>query len=134
MEIKDFKWKDEVFLIADDDQYSCLLLDKVLQRTGARVLLAKDGKEALDILLKEPRISVAILDIIMPKLTGYDVIEGSKPFRSDTIFIAYTADIVRLNKARCKELGFYSCVAKPVLPIKLLLMLNEAISQRSEIL
>lgn len=133
MDIKDFKWNHEVFLIADDDVYSSLLLEKVIRKTGARVILAKDGAEALEKLLQEPYISVAIIDMVMPRLSGYEVVKKVKPMRPETIFVAYTADVMRLDKDRCREIGFYTCVSKPILPIKFLVLLSEAFSLRGEV-
>jgi CheY-like chemotaxis protein len=129
-----YNWSGEKFLIADDDAYSYLLLDKVLKRTGAAISFAFDGEEALKKLRHDSSISIAVLDILMPKLNGYQVVERIKKFRPELICIAYTADVVRFNIEKCKELGFYTCITKPVLPAKFLRVLNEALALRGQLL
>jgi CheY-like chemotaxis protein len=129
-----YNWKGEKFLVADDDAYSYLLLDKVLKKTGASVVFAFDGEEALIKLQKDKSIQIAILDIIMPKMNGFQVVEKIKLIRPELICIAYTADVVRFNIDRCKELGFYTCITKPVLPARFLRTLNDALTLRKQLL
>lgn len=118
-----FDWTNISVLVADDDQYNHLLLGKVLKHIGAKVIHAYDGLEAID-KLKKNKIDVAIIDIIMPRENGVDVVRKTKLLYPETIFIAYTADIIRHNHEVCKELGFKQCFAKPILPIKLISGIN----------
>ncbi len=129
-----YSWKGKKFLIADDDPYSYLLLDKVLKKTGATVVFACDGKEALAKLTEDESISVAILDIVMPKMNGCEVVEKAKKIRPDIVFIAYTADIVNFRPDNCSKYGFNMCITKPVLPVKFLRLLDEALMLRSQLL
>jgi CheY-like chemotaxis protein len=129
-----YNWIGEKFLVADDDTYSYLLLDKVLKKTGASVIYAFDGEEALKKLRRNSSITLAILDIIMPKMNGYQVVEQIKKTRPELVCIAYTADVVRFNLEKCKELGFYTCITKPVLPAKFLRILNDALALRKQLL
>ncbi len=129
-----YNWAGEKFLVADDDAYSYLLLDKVLKKTGASVVFAYDGLEALKKLKGDMTITMAILDIIMPRINGYEVVEQIKKVRPDLICIAYTADVVRFNLERCIELGFQTCIVKPVLPAKFLSILNETLALRGQLL
>ena len=98
------------------------------------MITAKDGLEALEKINEEPDISVAILDIVMPNLTGYKVIEYAKKIRPELIFIACTADVIRMNAEKCKNLGFAACISKPFLPIRLFNVLKEALILRSQLL
>lgn len=129
-----YKWGNEKFLVADDDLYSNILLEKILKKTGATVYCASDGREALKLIRQHHDISVAILDIVMPLLTGYEVIEEAKTIRPELIFIACTADVIRLNLEKCKELGFSACISKPFLPQRLFSVLEEALILRSQLL
>lgn len=129
-----YKWESEKFLVADDDLYSSILLEKILKKTGATVYCASDGKEALKLIREHHDISVAILDIVMPLLTGLEVIEEAKTIRPGIIYIACTADVIRLNPEKCKELGFSSCISKPFLPQRLFSILEEALILRSQLL
>lgn len=123
-ELSLFDWSDVVVLIADDDQYNHMLLGKVFQQIGATTVHAYDGYEAIE-KLKEYEVTVAIIDIIMPRMNGVEVLQRIKMLYPETIFVAYTADIIRHNPEVCKELGFVQCFAKPILPVKLLSGINK---------
>lgn len=129
-----YNWNNEKFLVADDDLSSVILLEKILNKTGAAVITASNGLQAIEKIESELDISVAILDIIMPLLSGYEVIEQGKKTRPDLTFLACTADVVRLNPEKCKSLGFTACISKPFLPNELFSVLNEALILRSKLL
>ena len=59
-------------LIADDEPNILLSLDYLMQREGFRVVLARDGQEALDLILRE-RPALALLDVMMPLRSGLEV-------------------------------------------------------------
>jgi DNA-binding response OmpR family regulator len=60
-------------VVADDDPVTRRLLEGVLGKLGFRVVLARDGTEALEILTGDDPPALAILDWMMPGLTGIDV-------------------------------------------------------------
>ncbi|MBU3160499.1 response regulator [Clostridium frigoris] len=62
-------------LIVDDEVNNRLLLEEILEdfkEKGVEILLAQDGKQALDI-IKSERPSLVFLDIMMPTINGYEV-------------------------------------------------------------
>lgn len=131
---QNYNWQNEKFLVADDDLYSSILLEKILKKTGATVITARNGLEALNKIKEESDISVVILDILMPVLTGCEVIEQARKIRPDLIFIACTADVIRMDPEKCISKGFKACLSKPFLPIKLFSILEEALILRSQLL
>lgn len=62
-------------LVVDDDPGICQLLGSVLRRRDLIVDEAADGREALD-LLKQNSYSVVLLDLLMPNIDGFGVLEG----------------------------------------------------------
>ncbi len=76
-------------LVADDSRIFRALITEVLRERGLEVLQAADGREALDILLqKQPQL--AVLDALMPMLSGFDVISMLRekaPAYQPTVFI-----------------------------------------------
>jgi DNA-binding response OmpR family regulator len=60
-------------LVADSDEDALRLTARHLERAGYQVLVARNGEEALT-LARSARPDVCVLDVITPKLTGYDVI------------------------------------------------------------
>jgi PleD family two-component response regulator len=80
LEIPKFGVPEEVVhsamvLVADDDTATRNLLSGLLKAQGYRVFGAQDGQEALDFLLTHDP-AVALLDVMMPKLTGFEVSGG----------------------------------------------------------
>src|SRR5438128_581253 len=61
-------------LVVDDDASICELLSSVLRRHGLQVDVASDGQQALD-LLRETSYAVVLLDLIMPVLDGFAVLD-----------------------------------------------------------
>ena len=58
-------------LVVDDDKNTCLLFKTILQRANYTVFVAKNGEDALDVMDKE-HIDLVVLDIMMPKMDGYE--------------------------------------------------------------
>lgn len=125
----DFHWGGEYFLIADDDNYTHLLLDRIFKKTGANLIHAYNGQEAIDVLLRDEQIKVALIDIVMPVKNGYEVVEQVYNRRPDIKYVAFTADIFRLNIDRCLKAGFSKYLSKPLLPARLFEEIASLISQ-----
>jgi DNA-binding response OmpR family regulator len=66
-----------VILIADDEEANQKMLLDMLRRDGYEVLLAKDGEEAVK-LFATVKVDLALLDVMMPGLTGFEVCRAIK--------------------------------------------------------
>jgi two-component system, NtrC family, response regulator PilR len=77
-------------LVVDDERSMRELLSIVLRRDGYDVLLASDGKVAVETLKRE-RVDVLITDIRMPEMNGVDVLREAKRIDPDIISIIMTA-------------------------------------------
>ena len=64
-------------LVVDDNEMNRDLLARRLQRQGHEVLMANDGLSALEV-LNSRRVDLVLLDIMMPNLDGYQVLEKMK--------------------------------------------------------
>ena len=62
-------------LVVDDEMRMRKLVRDFLTKSGYRVVEAADGQEALDIFFKEGDIALIILDVMMPKMDGYQVVK-----------------------------------------------------------
>src|SRR5690625_2537786 len=89
-------------LIVDDDQHIRNLVSIFLREQGFTVLQAKHGKEALDILEKEP-CDLAIVDIMMPNIDGYELTKDIREFYDIPIIMLTAKDQIE-----AKEKGFLS--------------------------
>lgn len=93
-------------LLVEDEEIMAELLEKKLSKEGYQVILAKDGEEGLKLIKKE-KPDLILLDIIMPKKGGFEVMEelqkDEKLNKIPVIVISNSGQPVELNKA--KELG-----------------------------
>ncbi|HRZ10766.1 MAG TPA: response regulator, partial [Gemmatimonadales bacterium] len=62
-------------LVADDVEMNRDLLARRVRRLGHEVLVAVDGRQALEVLRERP-VDVLLLDIMMPNMNGYEVLEA----------------------------------------------------------
>jgi CheY-like chemotaxis protein len=111
----------ETVLVAEDDDATRALIQTLFTDHGYRVITASDGEEALARLRERPdEIGLLLLDVIMPKRNGRDVLEAARKLRPDipVLFMSgYTADIIQ-QKALLQE--HVRLVAKPFTPDELL--------------
>ena len=118
-------------LIADDDDDIRALVGFRLQRVGYDVLAAVDGAEALALAL-EHRPALALLDVSMPKLDGYEVtrrIRADETTRAMPV-ILLTARAQEADVARGFETGADDYVKKPFSPQELAARVQAILGRR----
>ncbi|MGK0359260.1 MAG: two-component system response regulator HydG, partial [Bradymonadia bacterium] len=77
-------------LVVDDDAANLASLVKIFERLGLRALPATNGKEALDVLRKTP-VDVILTDLMMPQMSGVDLLKNVQALAPDTEVIMMTA-------------------------------------------
>ncbi|HEU4962125.1 MAG TPA: HAMP domain-containing protein [Sphingomonas sp.] len=119
-------------LIIDDDIRNIYSLTSVLEAQGAEVLHAERGAEGIAILEADPGIDVALVDIMMPDMDGYETIGRIRATRhiSGIPLIAVTAKAMKGDRNKCLEAGASDYIAKPV-DIDMLLALLRVWIERS---
>ena len=110
----------QVILVADDDDDIRALVVYRLSRAGYEVVEARDGEEALALALERVP-ALAVLDVMMPKLDGYEV---TRRLRSDEAtrrvpVILLTARVQDADVARGFEAGADDYLRKPFSPQEL---------------
>ena len=107
-------------LVADDDPDILTLVGFRLERAGYEVLPARDGEEALALAL-ERQPDLAILDVMMPKLDGYEVTQRLRdnPATSGMPVILLTARVQEADITRGFEAGADDYIKKPFSPHEL---------------
>ncbi len=105
-------------LIADDDVELCELLSEYFGQEGYEVRLAHDGEQAL-VESRRPGVDVMVLDIMMPRMNGIDVLRMLRK-ESDLPVIMLTARGEDLDRIIGLELGADDYLAKPANPRELL--------------
>ena len=110
----DFKGKK--VLICDDDAKNMFSLSCLIEETGATVIEAYNGQEALDALKLDPKVDLILMDIMMPVLNG---IEAIKKIRDDKVLrdipiIAITAKAMKGDKEVFLGAGANDYISKPL--------------------
>ena len=108
-------------LVADDEPHIGRIIKMKLEQGPFRVTLAYDGREALEVLEREPDIGLVLLDLMMPQLSGLDVlahIRGDPRWR-DLPCIILTAAGQEQQHRQAMELGASEFLTKPFSPKKL---------------
>ncbi|BDX38524.1 hypothetical protein CYCD_18790 [Tenuifilaceae bacterium CYCD] len=107
-------------LIAEDDPNSLYYLKTVLQNVGVTCKEALNGREAVNIFLKNPEIDLIIMDLKMPELSGFDAIKEIRKVKPKIPILVQTAHVFNDEKVLCRALGCDNFISKPV-DIELLL-------------
>ncbi len=108
-------------LVADDEPHIGRIIKMKLEQGPFRVTLAYDGREALEVLRRETDIALVLLDLMMPYLSGLDVLaEMKKDERLKTLpTIVLTAAGQEQQHRMALELGVSEFLTKPFSPKRL---------------
>ena len=125
--------KTVTVLIADDEARIRGLLSQFFQKKlGYKVVEAEDGEEALEIFMSgKPKINLVILDVMMPKLSGWQVLEKIKE-SSNVPVVMLTAKAEEESQLKGFKLGADDYVTKPFSPNVLLARCEKLIQKEKE--
>lgn len=115
-------------LVVDDEARMRKLVKDFLLIKGYSVLEAADGEQAVDIFFKDKEIDLIILDIMMPKMDGYEVCKTIRQY-SQVPIVMLTARSDERDELMGFELGVDEYISKPFSP-KILVARIEAILRR----
>lgn len=116
-------------LVVDDESRMRKLVKDFLTRKGYEVLEAADGEEALDLFYQDKDIALVILDVMMPKMNGWEVCREIRG-NSKIPIIMLTAKSDESDELMGFDLGVDEYITKPFSP-KILVARVEAILRRS---
>jgi DNA-binding response OmpR family regulator len=120
-------------LVVDDEPNIIMAVEYTLRKNGYEVFIARDGEEAIALAEKlEP--DLVILDIMMPKVDGYEVLQHLKQHKTlkettQTVIISAKQKESDVDKAM--TLGAKAYIKKPFSMKKLLSTVSELIIQKS---
>ncbi|WP_432378558.1 CHASE domain-containing protein [Duganella sp. P38] len=119
-------------LLVEDNIFSQQVGQELLEDAGATVCVANNGKEAIDLLLKE-HFDGVLMDVQMPVMDGYEATRliRAHPKLAATLIIAMTANAGRGDQQRCLDAGMDEFVTKPIAPKQLFNMLSKWMNQRA---
>ena len=118
-------------LVVDDNEMNRDVLARRLSRLGHQISLAVDGEEALN-KIRAVSYDLVLLDIMMPKLSGYEVLEQVKadPATRETPIIVISAIDELDSVVRCIEAGAEDYLFKPFNPVLLKARVTATLDKR----
>ena len=97
-------------LVAEDEFYIANLIKISLEQAGYNCMLAEDGEQALK-LVEEQEFDLVLLDIMMPKIDGYELLEYIRIYKIPAIFITAKSSVS--DKVKGLKLGAEDYITKP---------------------
>jgi signal transduction histidine kinase/ligand-binding sensor domain-containing protein len=119
MERKYPSLKNHVILIAEDDMANFSYIEKVLLKSNATILHAINGKQAISLAKSHPEISLILMDIKMPEMSGIEALQVLHKFDIRIPVIAQTAYAFSDEMRKILETGFTDYIVKPINPKEL---------------
>jgi DNA-binding response OmpR family regulator len=123
--------ENPIVLVADDDEDILELVSYRLERAGYEVVTASDGEQALE-RARERRPNLAVLDVMMPKLDGYEVTRQLRDDEETAAIpvILLTARVQDADIARGFDAGADDYVKKPFSPQELRARVQAVLGRR----
>ena len=123
----------KVILIVEDDPTVGESLRHLLKKKGHEILLASNGKEALQ-LFRHEVVDLVITDVVMPKMDGIELLEGVKGLRPETEVIVISAQGTIEKAVQAMKLGAFDFIEKPINPRVISLLVDRALEKQTLIL
>jgi len=103
----------ETILIVDDDRGVRYSLKRMIEERGMQTITARNGREALDLLKQGVSPDVALIDIVMPGISGLDLLEAIKRDSPRLTVIMVTAHGTTERAIRAMKIGAFDYLQKP---------------------
>jgi len=128
---RDGRLEDVRVLIVDDDRDVLESIDAAFQAEGAMTLVAMDGDEAVKICHEDPP-DLVVLDVMLPKRSGFLALEKIKGREDSPLVIMVTANEGKRHQAYAESLGVDEYLLKPVPLSRLLDVAVELLERQGE--
>ncbi|MDQ2179026.1 response regulator [Marinifilum sp. D714] len=124
MSTETFNWSEKTILIAEDVESNFLFLEEVIGRTGASILWATNGQNAIEMFTQND-IDLILMDIQMPLLNGFDATRAIKKIDPKIPVISQTAYAMAEDRGKSIAAGCDDYISKPISSKKLLSLINK---------
>lgn len=109
-------FEGKTILIAEDEDNNFIFLQEVLNQTKVKIIRAKDGLQAVNLVKTQPDISLILMDIKMPEMNGYQATSIIKQMKPSIPIIAQTAYAMAEDIIKGKNAGCDDYLSKPIKP------------------
>ena len=107
-------WSNKTILVAEDKKINFEIIKETLSETGAELLWAKNGQEAIDFISNNHKIDLILMDIQMPVVNGYEATKQIKKINNLIPIIAQTAYEMPQDSIKCIDAGCDDYISKPI--------------------
>jgi len=123
----------KIILIVEDDPTVGESLRLLFKKKGYEILLASNGKEALQ-LFRHKVVDLVITDVVMPRMDGIELLEAVKGLRPETEVIVISAQGTIEKAVQAMKLGAFDFIEKPINPKVISLLVERALEKQTLIL
>jgi CheY-like chemotaxis protein len=124
-----YKWENRVVLITEDEEVNFYYLKTIFKKTEAKIIRAKNGKEAVDLIRDfHGDIDLVLMDLNMPVMDGYEAMKIIKAQHPEIPIIAQTAYTLSEDRNKCLKAGFNDYISKPINRVALFRLVSENLS------
>jgi len=122
--------KEPSILLVEDDEVTAYMLEYLLQREGYKVTNVPDGKQALEMINNNPPFSLALLDIMVPYVSGFELISHirSLPGWDKTPVIMISGKSQEKDIIKALDAGASDYIVKPFQPGEVLVRIRKSVS------
>jgi PAS domain S-box-containing protein len=113
-DLKAYNWGNHLILVAEDEMFNYRFLEEILSPTSVKILHAKTGQDAVQLVKDYPDISLVIMDLKMPGMDGYMATRLIKEIRPKLPVIAQTAAVLNESGDDDEKEGFDRYLSKPL--------------------
>jgi CheY-like chemotaxis protein len=107
-------WKNNKFLIVEDNSINFRLLKEIFAKTNAEIIWAENGLKSIEMCKTEKNIDLILMDIVLPDISGYEAFNRIREFSKNIPIIAQTALAMIEEKEKIENTGFDGYIIKPI--------------------
>ncbi|HSV76455.1 MAG TPA: response regulator [Bacteroidales bacterium] len=112
-------------LIAEDDDFTVLMLKNMLRNLATEIIIARNGLEAVEKFQTRPDIQLVLMDILMPEMNGYEATKKIRSQNQKVVIIVQTALASSKDKKEAFKAGCTGFINKPVNKENLIRLISE---------
>ena len=117
-------------MVVDDEEAILFSIDTLLRMAGFNnIITCSDSRDVMEILLQQP-VEMMLLDLSMPHISGEELLSMITARFPDIPVVIITAATNEGSARKCKEMGAFEYVIKPLEEIQLVAAINQAMSVR----
>jgi CheY-like chemotaxis protein/nitrogen-specific signal transduction histidine kinase len=123
------EFTSKTILVVEDIEINFKIIEALLRKSGACLIWAKSGKQALEFCKLNSNISLILLDLNMPDVHGLDLLTEIKKFREDIPVVIQTAYTMNGERELCMKAGCDGFITKPLQHDQLINIIQDCLFQ-----